>query len=76
MAHCMARQGFSTTPQWLKIVVGLGVITTVVVAVFVGFKAAIVTATITFVALGAELASLGVLDDEPEPVEPTEPATE
>ena len=73
MAHGTARKGFSTTPPWLKIVVGLGVVTTIVVAVFLGFKAAIVTATITFVALGTDLASLGVLDDEPEP---TEPATE
>ncbi|MCP4200565.1 MAG: hypothetical protein GY769_01360 [bacterium] len=61
----MARRGFAQTPQWLKLVVGLGVITTAVVAVLSGLKAAVVTATITFVALGAELAMAGVLDDEP-----------
>ncbi len=59
-------QGFATTPQWLKIVVGLGVVTTVVVAVVLGFRSAAVTATITFLVLGAELALDGVLDDEPE----------
>lgn len=62
----MARQGFAITPQWLKIVVGLGVVTTVVVAILLGFKAAVVTATITLVVLGAELATAGLLDDEPE----------
>jgi hypothetical protein len=61
----MVRDGFAQTPQWLKLVVGLGVVTTVVVAMLLGLKAAVVTATITFIALGAELAIAGLLDDEP-----------
>ena len=54
------------TPDWVKIMVGLGIVATAIVAVVLGAKPAVIAALATFVGLGVYAEFFGLLggDDE------------